>query len=279
MPTSPFSSFFSVKCVLTFHFVYCNVSVLNDVFCPVNWHARWWSCWCKNCISGLRRLENTLLFWDAYMSWTWRSNVVFFMSFGNPMQLYFLCNGVFVYRLLATSDSFLTRLYYLRKRELLHVERRMSIGPTCRLPALQTFYFLLVKTGKYTCIYAASTSRRIHATARNKARKLRITSHAGCRLTYLQFESDFTRGVIADCLKLLVFLPAVAGNFVCNCGYFCLQIECIFACKTRQFYVPVAGKFAWVSLVSLPVKYPVYSGKFTCGCRRFACLLNEVLAA
>ena len=68
---------------------------------------------------------------------------------------------------------------------------------TCSLP---------VETGKFTYFYAASTSRRIHAIARNKARRLRVTSPAGCRLTYLHFVGEFTRGVIADCLQLQVIL-------------------------------------------------------------------------
>ena len=37
---------------------------------------------------------------------------------------------------------------------------------------------LLVKTGNYTCFYAASTSRRMHAIALNKARKLQVASPA-----------------------------------------------------------------------------------------------------
>ena len=41
----------------------------------------------------------------------------------------------------------------------------------------------------------------------------------------------------------------------------------------------VAGKFAWVLQVKLHVNYPLYSGKFTCGCRHFPCFLREVLAA
>ena len=140
---------------------------------------------------------------------------------------------------------------------------------TCILP---------LKAGKCTCFYAVSNSRRIHATAFNKARKLSLTSPAGCRLTYLQFEGEFTRGEIANCLQLRVFLPAVSGIFMFNCGYFCLQIACIFACKCRQFYIPVAGTFAWVPHVNLPAKYPRYSGKFTCGCRQFPCNLLEMLA-
>ena len=82
---------------------------------------------------------------------------------------------------------------------------------TCSLP---------VKTGKYTCFYAASTSRRIHAIARNKARKLRVTSPAGCRLTYLQFAGEFTGGVMADCLQPHLTLPEYnryfTGNFTCG---------------------------------------------------------------
>ena len=41
----------------------------------------------------------------------------------------------------------------------------------------------------------------------------------------------------------------------------------------------VAGKFAWVPHVKLPVKCLWYSGKFTCACRQFACILREVVAA
>ena len=41
----------------------------------------------------------------------------------------------------------------------------------------------------------------------------------------------------------------------------------------------VAGKFAWVPHVKLPVKYLWYSGKFACARRQCACVLREVLAA
>ena len=41
----------------------------------------------------------------------------------------------------------------------------------------------------------------------------------------------------------------------------------------------VAGKFAWVPRVKLPVKCLWYSGKFTCPRKQFACVLREVLAA
>ena len=121
---------------------------------------------------------------------------------------------------------------------------------TCSLP---------VKTGNYTCFYAASTSHRIHAIALNKARKLQVTSPAWCRLTYLQFAGEFNRGVIADCLRLQVilcgivgFLPAIVRViFFCVCSYFCLRLAgiftcdfSVFACKLHVFLPAEAGNFA-----------------------------------
>ena len=105
---------------------------------------------------------------------------------------------------------------------------------TCSLP---------VKTGKVTCFYAAITSRRIDAIARNKARKLRVTSPAGCRPTYLQFAGKFTRVVIADCLLLQVIFFAVesifacdsAGILACVCSYFWLRLVGIFTCNSSVF--------------------------------------------
>ena len=97
---------------------------------------------------------------------------------------------------------------------------------TCCLP---------VKTGNYTCFYSASTSRRIHAIALDKAHKLQVTSPAWCRLTYLQFAGDFTRGVIADCLQLQVILRGIAGFFACDCAGIFPAIAVIFACVWRVF--------------------------------------------
>ena len=71
------------------------------------------------------------------------------------------------------------------------------------------------KTVNFTCIYAASTSRRIHAAARNGAHKLRVTSLARCRLIYIQLAGEFTRGVIA----------ATASVFTCRFGFFSLQLR------------------------------------------------------
>ena len=88
-----------------------------------------------------------------------------------------------------------------------------------------------------------STSRRSHLTARNGARKLRVTSPAGCMLTYLQFAGEFTRDAIADCLQLRVFLPAFAGIFTYNFGFF--------ASKFLVFLPAKAGNFACQSRANL----------------------------
>ena len=64
--------------------------------------------------------------------------------------------------------------------------------------------------------------------------------------------------IAVDCDGRLV---PIAGTFACDCARIFtynsnvfLQIACIL----------VAGKFAWVPHVKLPVKYPLYSSKFTC---------------
>ena len=98
---------------------------------------------------------------------------------------------------------------------------------TCTVP---------VEAGIYTCFYAAKTSRRMHAIGPNKARKLQVTSPAGCRITYLQVAGEFTRDVIASYLQLQVFLCGLAvifacgcaGIFSCVCSYFCLRLAGIF---------------------------------------------------
>ena len=104
---------------------------------------------------------------------------------------------------------------------------------------------LLVKTGNYTCFYAATTSRRIHAIALNKARRLQVTSPAWCRLTYLQFAGEFTRAVIADCLLLQVILRGIAGFLPAIVRVFFSAFAVIFACVWRLFLPAI--------LVCLPV--------------------------
>ena len=131
---------------------------------------------------------------------------------------------------------------------------------------------LPAKIGNYTCFYAASTSRRTHAIALDKARKLQVTSPAWCRLTYLQFAGEFTRGLIADCLQLQVilrgiavflpaivrvFFPAFAVIFACvwrvflpailvflpvSCMYFCLQKQAILHASREQIWMSSACK-------------------------------------
>ena len=106
---------------------------------------------------------------------------------------------------------------------------------TCSLP---------VKTGNYTCFYGASTSRRIHAIAVNKARKLQVTSPAWCRLTYLQF-AEFTRGVKADCLQLQLILRGIAVFLPAIVRVFFPTFAVILACVWRVFLPAI--------LVFLPV--------------------------
>ena len=122
---------------------------------------------------------------------------------------------------------------------------------TCSLPE---------NTGKFTCFEAASNSRRIHAIAVNKVRKLQVTSPAWCRLTYLQFAGEFTRGVMADCLQLQVFLRGIAGFFACDCAG-------IFACVCRYFCLRLAGIFTCDSSVfacKLHVFLPADAGNLAC---------------
>ena len=107
---------------------------------------------------------------------------------------------------------------------------------TCSLP---------INTVKFTCFEAASTSRRIHAIAVNKARKLQVTSPAWCRLTYLQFAGEFTRGVMADCLQLQVILRGIAGFLPAIVRVFFPAFAVIFACVWRVF------------LLAIPVFLPV----------------------
>ena len=55
---------------------------------PVNAPTRWWPCARLKFFSGLRRPEKNLIFWDAYMSLTWCSNMVDIIE-GNWLQLLF----------------------------------------------------------------------------------------------------------------------------------------------------------------------------------------------
>ena len=144
------------------------------------------------------------------------------MNFSNAMQIYFL---FFVFSIFLTfprakAGHFTCGKTYVKK------PYTQFTCVTCSLP---------VKTGKFTCFYAASTSCRIHAIALDKARKLQVTSPAGCRLTYLHFAIEFARGVIADCLQLQVFLCAIADIFSCVCSCICLCLAGILTCGFRVF--------------------------------------------
>ena len=74
-PKSLFSNF-RVKCFLMFYFLYRNICVLNDVMESLIAVAHWWHRPCLNFVSGLRRLEKSLIFWDAFMAMTWCSKMV-----------------------------------------------------------------------------------------------------------------------------------------------------------------------------------------------------------
>ena len=102
---------------------------------------------------------------------------------------------------------------------------------------------LPVKTGRFTCFYVASSSRRVHAIAFNEARKLQVTSPAGCKLTYLPLGVEFTRGVIADCLQLQVILCKIAGSFACDCAGIFACDSIVFASKLHAFLPAKAGNF------------------------------------
>ena len=154
------------------------------------------------------------------------------MSFSNATQNFFRCKSVFHCSFFATSDGFLTRFSaqagsFIWGATLVKRPHRQFTYVTCSVP---------VKTVKFTCIYAASTSCRIHATAPCKACKLRVTSPAGFKQTYLQLTWEVTCGVMA-------VLSAITGIFGCNFGCFCQQNACSFASKVRQFCMLVAGTF------------------------------------
>ena len=150
------------------------------------------------------------------------------------------CN---IYVLVDTNRNFSQLVIFFRqdcvtcKSGATHVKRLHTqlTCVTCSVP---------VKTGSYTYFSATSSSRRIHAIAFNKARKLPVTSLARCKLTYLQFAGEFTRVVIADCLPLQVFLPAFAGIFTSDCGYSCLQEQAILDARRVKFCMSSASKIA-----------------------------------
>ena len=194
------------------------------------------------------------------------------MSFGNLRQLYFPNRDVFYCSFLSTSYSFLTQLHYLQKQQFLSAEICIEKSLTGSLPALYAVYLLKQVNSP------ASTRQAPHAEYTRplgkQALNLRITSPAGCSLTYLRFADEFNRGVIAllheiagifkcNCayffLRLRVFLHAIAGISKCNCAYFflrlrvfllfdcvcfCLHIACVFAGKIKHFCMPVVGELA-----------------------------------
>ena len=176
------------------------------------------------------------------------------MSFSNALQLYFLCLCVFF------LDFTQLLLIFFAKTGISACEKTHVKCPhmqcscvTCSLP---------VETGKNIGFCLASTSTQRTREARKKIRKLRVISPAGCRLTYLQFAGDFTRGVIADCLQFQATLCAIAGIFACDCA----SIFLAFAVFLPAF----GGFFTCDSIVfpcSLHVFLPAMAGSFVCQSR------------
>ena len=68
-----------------------------------------------------------------------------------------------------------------------------------------------------------------------------------------------------------VFLPAILVFLPASCMYFCLQMQAILHASRGQICMSSAYK--------ITSKCMWYSGKFTCACRQFACILRKVLAA
>ena len=168
-------------------------------------------------------------------------------------------------------------MHFLRKWEIIHGKRRMYKSPARSLR---------VETGKFSCFYAASTSRKIHAIIRNKSQKLKVTSPAGCRLTYLQFSVEYTRNVVADCLQLPVFLLVIAGIFGWFCGYFYLRFlvflpaNCMHFLLQKQAILHASrGRICISSECKITCKMPSKFRYFYTRLQVIALILCEVLAA
>ena len=100
-----------------------------------------------------------------------------------------------------------------------------------------------VKTVKFTCSYAVSPSRILHAIPRYKARKSRVISPAGCRLTCLQIAGKFFRGMIAGCRKCSYFWVQLRHFCLRLAGIFTFDSS-VFASKMHAFLPGNAGNFA-----------------------------------
>ena len=103
---------------------------------------------------------------------------------------------------------------------------------------------LRVETSSFTSFNAASTSRRIHAVALVKARKVRVTSPVQCKLTYLQFVGELTGGAIAGCLQLHLLLCAAATTFASDGAGIFANDSSVFVCNFHVLVPAKAGSFA-----------------------------------
>ena len=110
---------------------------------------------------------------------------------------------------------------------------------------------LPAKTDNFTCFYAASTSRKRYAMTHYEAHRSRVNSTEECMLTDQKFAGDFTRGVIAESLKLQVPLCANADIFAYDCAsFFPCDRASLFACVCR--FIACVWRFLPATLMFWP---------------------------
>ena len=141
---------------------------------------------------------------------------------------------------------------------------------------------LLAKTSELTCIYAVSTSTRMHATALGKAYNFT------CRMqsNYLQSPGEFTRGMIV-LPAIAGILPVIARISASNCGWFAAKLY-VFCTQENAIFHASGGRCCLSSSCKITSKrramlketymrlqsFPVYSARGAChvDARVFTCL-------
>ena len=115
---------------------------------------------------------------------------------------------------------------------------------------------LSVETCKIAGIYAVSPSLKIHATACNKARKLKITLLAGCNPSYLQLWVLLHVNCMYFCLQRQAILPASRGQI-------CMSSACKITCKIPVLFRQIYMRLQAIRVYSERVACRVDAGKFT----------------
>ena len=192
------------------------------------------------------------------------------MNFSNAMKLYFLCKGVFHCSLIGKSDDFFDTVTLLTNVGTFTCGETLVNGPHMQFICKNRYIHLHLR-GKNLLQNKRDRTYLSTQVAVDFTNRMRSNLPAICRWIYPRYDSSIAWNCGYFCLQLRVFLPAIVGIFAFDCRGFCLQKQVILH-DSR-------GQICWVPLVRLPVKYPLCSGIFTCGCRQFACILREVLAA